>query len=353
MTTFFTAREQIVHLRALVEVPAHWRALSDQGDQGSSPEQTVADFAATLHHLIGVPFKYLVPNNTMLPPESIRFFFVDQNWVEALVDGAMSLGRIGDVDLIHDQALAPVIAQRAEAIALNRRRGQLKQSAKTVSLDEVPVYGGFLLRSAVVSGWPGLEVQAFKSATGSGVNTKCSGDGVELVRMERLANDVLICLFAEQFGCVNIHEPKEGINFGANPILSPSGDPEKYTKQLRGLGINGYPIGDFIQGAVIDVPMRSMPSRVVQVDALRRAMITKLTSIEPPAWPRGGPDSDFTSAQFSLEMIEGASQHIFRADNTVTVARAATKRLAVADQRAADKKTLNAFLFGADAEENA
>lgn len=378
MTTFYTAREHFVHLRELVQEPAHWRAVNLQG---STPEQIVADFAANLLHLIGVPFRYLVPNNTMLPPESIRFFFVDQNWVEALIDGALSLGRIGDVDQAHDEALAPVIQQRAEAIALNRRRARLKQ-AKVAAPDARPVWGGFLLRSAVVSGWPGLEVQAFKSSEGSGVNTKCTGDSVELIRMERLANDVLICLFAEQFGCVNIHEPKEGINFGADPIL-PQGepfaargdraevmrdrehyreqvrkhfgratvDPDKYTKQLRGLGINGYTIGDFIQGAVVDVPLRSTTTRVIQVDALRKAMYTKLTSLQPPAWT--APEADFTSAQFSLEMIEGASQHIFRAENSVAIAADERRRVALAQQHAADRKQLNAFLFGPDAEENA
>jgi len=351
MTTFFTAREHFVHFSALVQVSAHWRAVATEGDD--TPEKTVADFAATLRHLIGVPFKYLVPNNAMLPPESIRFFFIDPNWVEALVDGAMSLGRIGDVDLVHDQAMAPVIAERSEAIALNRRRMQLKQSTAEVTSEE-PVWGGFLLRSAVVSGWPGLEVQAFKAAEGSGVNTKCTGDPVELKRMDRLANDVLICLFAEQFGCVNIHEPKEGINFGATPILPPGMtrvdqagvDPDKYTKQLRGLGIGGYPLGDFIQGAVVDVPLRTKASRVVQVDALRQAMVTKLTSLQPPAWT--APAAEFTSAQFSLEMIEGASQHIFRADNTVATTRTRAPRLRTLQQREADHKALNGFLFGSE-----
>lgn len=352
MTTFYTAREQFVHLSALVKVPAHWRALSEPN---ATPEQIVADFVSRLQHLIGVPFKYLVPNNAMLPPESIRFFFVDQNWVDALVDGAMSLGRIGSVDTAHDQALAAVTAERAEAIALNRRRVQLQRAA--VEPGTPPVYGGFLLRSAVVSGWPGLEVQAFKSAEGSGVTTKCSGDQVDLVRMERLAGDVLLCLFAEPFGCVNIHEPKEGINFGATPVL-PAGtarvdqvDPVKYTKQLRGLGVNGYPLAEFIQGAVVDVPLRAQSTRVVQVDALRQAMLAKLKSLQPPAWT--APDAEFTSAQFSLEMIEGASQHIFRADNTVAVPERTAVRVATADRRAADRKQLNAFLFGLDAEESA
>ena len=351
MTLFYTAREQFVHLSLLVEQPAHWRALTNSD---SSDQQTIASFVASLQHLTGVPFKYLVPNNAMLPPESIRFFFVDQNWVDALVDGALSLGRIGSTDTTHDQAIAPLLTRQAETVALNHRRAKLRRP-QVASTDTTPVYGGFLLRSAVVSGWPGLEVQAFKAAEGSGVNTKCSGDPVELVRMERLSDDVLLCLFAEQFGCVNIHEPKEGINFGANPIL-PAGtkrvdeaDPDKYTKQLRGLGIGGYAIGDFIQGAVVDVPLRSTASRVVQVDALRQSMVTTLKALQPPAWT--APDAEFTSAQFSLEMIEGASQHIFRSENPVALPEAATTaRIAIADQRASDRQQLNAFLFGADEE---
>jgi hypothetical protein len=353
MTMFFTAREQFVQLSALIEEPAHWRALAD-GDGTNADERTVAEFAASLQLLVGAPFKYLVPNNTMLPPESIRFFYVDENWVSALVDGALSLGRIGKVDTVHDQALSPVIDRRAETMALNRRRAQL-QRATLDAPPEKPVFGGFLMRSALVSGWPGLEVQAFKSSTGSGINTKCSDDQVDLIRMDRLSNDVLLCLFAEEFGCVNIHEPKEGVNFGANPILPLSGgsineaEPDKYTKQLRGLGIGGYPIAELIQGASIDVPLRT--KRVIQVDALRQAMAAKLQSLQPPAWT--APAADFTSAQFSLQMIEGASQAVFRAGSTVAVPRVAAKRLAVAGERAADRKKLNAFLFGPDAEESA
>lgn len=350
--TILCARDQFVHLRNLVEVPAHWRAVHIES---STPAETIAAFAANLRQLIGVPFRYLVPTNAMLPPESIRFFFVDQNWIDALVDGALSLGRIGNVDFLHDQALSPVMNERAETLALNQRRLQLGQPA-TREVVETPVYSGFLLRSALVSGWPGLEVQAFKAAEGSGVNTCCSGEKVELVRMERLAGDVLICLFAEPFGCVNIHEPKEGINFGAAPQL-PAGaavdqaDPESYLKQLRGLGINGYPLGAPIEGATVAVPLRSPASRVVQVDALRRAMFNRLTALQPPAFT--GTQADFTSAQFSLEMIEGASQHVFRADNTVApiaLASAETRR-GRKDLRAEDEKALNTFLFGA--EENA
>ena len=48
---------------------------------------------ANLAMLEGVPFNYLVPDERMLPPESIRFFHVDQDWIDALIDGAFSIGR--------------------------------------------------------------------------------------------------------------------------------------------------------------------------------------------------------------------------------------------------------------------
>ncbi len=44
----------------------------------------VVRFLARLRLLEGVPFNYLVPDATMLPLESIRFFYVDRNWLDAL-----------------------------------------------------------------------------------------------------------------------------------------------------------------------------------------------------------------------------------------------------------------------------
>jgi hypothetical protein len=339
MTTLHSARAHADRLSALTADPAHWRALSD--DENGS-EHTVAEYIARLQHLYGVPFKYLVPDNVMLPPESIRFFWVDSNWIDALSDGALSLGRIGAMDKAHDAAMVSVIAQRAERSALNRRRTRLGL-APSAEPDTRPIYAGFLLRSAVVSGWPGLEVKAFKASEGTGPNTKCSGDPVDLVRMDRLSTDVLLCLFAGPFGCVNIHEPKEGINFGATLTLG-AGDTATFTKDLRGLGIGGYQVGTFIEGASVEVPLRNPATRVVEVDQLRKRMIDKLRSLNPPAWT--GPDESFTSAQFALEMVQGVSQHVFRAVDPPPPTPAAPRRLRRADRQAQDRETLNTFLFG-------
>lgn len=50
--------------------------------------ETVRSWSENLILLEGVPFHYLVPDERILPAESIRFFQVDPIWIECLVDGA-------------------------------------------------------------------------------------------------------------------------------------------------------------------------------------------------------------------------------------------------------------------------
>lgn len=52
--------------------------------------------------LYDVPFPYMAVREEMLPPESIRFFFLDKSYIAALLDGAMSLGRSYTIDYQHD-----------------------------------------------------------------------------------------------------------------------------------------------------------------------------------------------------------------------------------------------------------
>ena len=44
---------------------------------------------ARLRLLEGVPFSYLVADEQLLPRESIRFFYLDRAWTDALVQGAL------------------------------------------------------------------------------------------------------------------------------------------------------------------------------------------------------------------------------------------------------------------------
>jgi hypothetical protein len=122
------AEQQIAHLR--LEGPAPSLDLP----------RSVSTWFEHLLLLEGVPFNYLVPDERLLPPESIRFFQLDPMWMECLMDGAFSIGRVLKTD--HE-----------------RDRSHRNQDSVNVSSPEK--VSGFLLRSDVVAGWPGLQVDGY------------------------------------------------------------------------------------------------------------------------------------------------------------------------------------------------
>ncbi len=71
-------------------------------------------FLASLRLLIGVPFDYLAADSRLLPQESIRFFYLDRSWADRLVDGAISVGKIGTREQAHHQAHAPTVQQQLD-----------------------------------------------------------------------------------------------------------------------------------------------------------------------------------------------------------------------------------------------
>ncbi|MER7005821.1 hypothetical protein ABT297_22655 [Dactylosporangium sp. NPDC000555] len=54
----------------------------------------VTGWLDSLADLEGVPFNYLVPDAAQAAGESLRFFSVAEGWMAALLDGALSLGRV-------------------------------------------------------------------------------------------------------------------------------------------------------------------------------------------------------------------------------------------------------------------
>ena len=66
-------------------------AVPAPGEETGLPSE-VERFLAHLRLLENIPFQYLVPDSDLLPPESIRFFYLDRNWTDAAVDGALAAG---------------------------------------------------------------------------------------------------------------------------------------------------------------------------------------------------------------------------------------------------------------------
>jgi hypothetical protein len=201
-----------------------------------------------LRHL---PFHYLVPRPELLPTESVRFFHVDPTFADRLVDGALVAGNVGTEDqALSKHVMAAVRQQVDDALAAlaGRPPGTWGQVAVT----------GMLLRSTVVRRWPGLEVRAYDLAVG--------GAQLPVLRQERVADGILIVLFAGVPGRVEVQEPNEGTHFGVTLEASPPGSysvrPRNDQDQLL---------------AEVPVAMRgAVTLRLVDLDALATTLAQKL-----------------------------------------------------------------------------
>lgn len=202
----------------LLAEPAIQDAIRAAAGQGLD---ALADWLARRYLLMGVPFDALVANPGLLPPESIRFFHLDANWQDALLQGALSVAVESSRDL-HFQELMKDLVWDSVMGALNAIRTELTGETASDQTADPPEMAGMLLRSALVPGWPGLEVRGYADHV--------DGTLIPLLRMERLDAGTLICLWPDVPAAVTVAEPSEGIAFGFEdpPDPAPAGASEDW-----------------------------------------------------------------------------------------------------------------------------
>lgn len=271
-------RNHTRQLHRAEQVLAHPHLPGHQQEPPEAAELQLPDIVENwfddLRNLKGLPFNYLVPNEAMLPAESLRFFWVDPFWIGALLDGAFSIGRVTSKDHNAD-----------------RERGAMLQAlwARPVT--------GLLIRSEAVSGWPDLLVNGYDAVISDDAPHP---EGKLGLRLERLSAEVLIWLFDGEARTIDIHQKPETLHFGLN---IPDERHTGYYKKLRNTA------GEEAGLEVSDIPWRGGDpvSRVIDVGAFAGEITKALPGETPPPnpnHPQPAPPA-FTSAQFALEMIEG------------------------------------------------
>ena len=245
-------------------------------------------FLGRLRLLEGVPFSYLVPDADLLPPESIRFFYLDRRWTDSLVQGALSVGTITTADRAQLEAVYPHIRTDVDEAerAIRRPHEEVRLEAPGGTIT------GFLLRSRLVSGWPGLHVRAYSRdvVADDALTTEAEShpQRMKLLRVERLAPAVLLVLIDGVPAVVHIEEPRRGIQFGAR--LNPEDPPAQRRAVVRfrdaNTGNPQPPLDDFTPANTIPVPFRSGAPGVIDLRRLRQRMIDKPvpnigTTVEP------------------------------------------------------------------------
>ena len=196
------------------------------GGPGGSPATTTVRrhwmgsraelFLARLLVLEGVPLHYLVPDERLLPPESLRIAYVNPGWTGRLLDGALSAGRVSSRELATDMPLDEAIDTALDALLrertgerLEREQADPRSGGGQVTGDiEIrrPEISGFLLRSELVRRWSALEVEVYDDRR-----------QLPALRLERLAPDVLVGLVPGRVAALTLIEPYDGVRFGVEP----------------------------------------------------------------------------------------------------------------------------------------
>lgn len=170
-----------------------------QPDGPSAPPEKLTAGFDRLTRLEPVPFNYLVPDETMLPTDSMRFFDVDPMWLEALRDGAFSIGRVLPKDHLDDA----------------KHHEELPKPARL---------SGVLIRSGAIGEWQRLRVDGYTGMDREKVdlseNPTYFEHKLKLERFSRLGPDLLLCLFSDAqhhhrpVQMIDIHLPAEILHSG-------------------------------------------------------------------------------------------------------------------------------------------
>jgi hypothetical protein len=270
-------------------IGAAWEAVSTVAEQ-LAPASTAApllpdgarSWLAALRLLSGVPFQHLVADTRLLPMESARFFYVDRGWTDALVQGALSVGAVNDADRATLQAVYPAA------------RDDLDQAERTVRVPggeqaeqgAADVLTGMLLRSQAVSGWPGIHVRAYTDPN-TADTAQDDPSRVHIMRLERLAESVLLVIFDGTPAIVHIDEPRHGIQFGVDEDSASEPGSWSYELTLRPNAANG----DLTEGTAppVAVPFRANAPGVINMTALQAAITA--------------PGEAASATMFALQMI--------------------------------------------------
>ncbi|MEK4529916.1 hypothetical protein NST38_31420 [Paenibacillus sp. FSL H8-0104] len=208
-----------------------------------------------LANLDSLLLPYFVSDERMLPMNAIRFFHVDQQWIEFLLDGAASLGVQNEFDVFINRWI----------------RGSVNPDR--------PKFG-MLLRSSLVSRWPGLQVEGLIGTTR---HLKVTG--------VQLQEQIAAYFFDDVPDCIQIIEPHTVLTYGMNT---------DGTIMLRNISEQqfGEPTG----------PSISIMNYVDNIGVIKiRELQQDMNSMVQPQ-----PHDPWRPAHFVLQMINGADLGEFK-----------------------------------------
>lgn len=273
----------------------------------------ILTFLAQLRMLQGVPFNTLVPDAELLPIESIRFFFLDRAWTDALVQGALSVGTANTIERAQLEQPYPQVEREID----NQERQVRSPGGEDLQGGTAGLISGFLLRSAAVAGWPGMHVRAYRSEPAQNdteIVPETHPSRIKLLRLERLAPSVLLVLFDGVPKVVHIEEPRQGIQFGVKLRVRAGGRisaevPARNVRSAQYVDGNGTQVTLPNDAEQIPVRFRAGAPGVLDLTNTAKAFkAAKGTGMSAP------PNTEVDGAEFALQMIRFPARQIYAQD---------------------------------------
>lgn len=284
--------------------------------------ESLKGYADELRLLNGVPFPYLFSDLADISEESIRFFNLDVNWTDALLDGAFSIGRVCAQDHVSDQYMLKAARKgrnyqdtpRLKRMHSNHKDSLLQSMQKAGTLEnateDYTLVSGFVLRSQLVSRMKGLRVYGYDK-NGAPKDDMDDGTPLTILRMDTIGDNLLLCLFHGQVYEIRIAEPKTGLRFGASSVdLCTKGTEARLSRRidLRS-ALDSSELGQRVESFCIDE--YTADNGKVSAKRLADAMEARLKSCG-----KLGTDK-LTPSRFAFEMIAAAHRVSFCAAKEV------------------------------------
>lgn len=285
---------------------ARSQAMATDGDlynEHKVPEN--ADFAHVYTwvldklHLANVPAHYLIPDTSFLPQETLRFFYLDENWTDALVDGALSLANhwaSSPGDDFCRTAIKGVIQERVHKPDPTLGGWHV----------QMPQYG-FILRSQLLVQFPDIAVNVEYAET----RTK-AGEALKapILVQKTLSDDTMYCLFdctPPDLKSITFTMPPHQQRFTIGSDITPKDLTVSFKKVYTEPDPNSrldkdsktpikeqaYPMDP---GAIFD-----LKSRTIKADPYARAV---LATIQSKLTPQDFSDTAISSTLLALQLNE-------------------------------------------------
>jgi hypothetical protein len=143
-----------------------------------------------------------------------------------------------------------------------------------------------------------MHVRAFSVEPEGGDEAQIPADQpgrIRLLRLDRLAPAVLLCLFDGVPTVVHLEEPRQGVQFG----FDATGEDDELTATLRPRDAGTF---EYLPGDPIDVPFRVGSTGVVDIQRLEEALAERVGT---------GAGDGLDSGEYALQLVRFPFRQVF------------------------------------------